>query len=116
MSKEASERKAEGKKTYDLHIGDLNFKTAPQIVQATIDAINNGKTTYAPPRGIPPLLETVARVIGEERGMHYSPEEVILLKSILLPSTIYLIFVIIVLRFVFNPEANQSLESSFIVL
>jgi aspartate/methionine/tyrosine aminotransferase len=45
-------------------------------VQATIDAINNGKTTYAPPRGIVPLIETVADVISKERGIQYSTDEV----------------------------------------
>lgn len=76
VSAEAGERRAEGQTVYDFHIGDLNFKTPSIVIEAAKQALDAGKTTYCAPRGLQPLTETIARVIGKERGVYYSPEQV----------------------------------------
>ena len=76
MSAEAALHRQAGNRVFDFHIGDLNFSTPPHICQALKQAIDDGKTNYCPARGVRPLAETLARVIGEERGVVFEPDQV----------------------------------------
>ncbi len=56
----ASRLEAEGLKVYHFEVGQPDFPTPPNIVDAAIEALRQGFTKYVPARGIPPLLDAIA--------------------------------------------------------
>jgi aspartate/methionine/tyrosine aminotransferase len=76
VSAEAAELAAQGRKVYPFHLGDLNIPTADHIVEATLQAVRDGKTTYCPNAGIPALREALAADVGAARGIADGPENV----------------------------------------
>jgi len=78
VSAEASAFAAQGKKIYPFHIGDLNLPTPRNIVEATMRAMQDGKTCYCPNAGISTLREVLASEINAARGTHYNEENVII--------------------------------------
>ncbi len=76
VSAEAAALAAEGKTVYPFHLGDLNLATPENIVQASLAAIREGKTTYCPNAGIPQLREALAADVGRARGLAYAAENV----------------------------------------
>jgi aspartate aminotransferase len=67
----------EGNKIYPFHLGDLNFPTAPHIVEALNKAIRDGKTGYCPAAGIPQLREALAEDVSNRRNLAFTSENVI---------------------------------------
>ena len=65
-----------GHKVYPFHLGDINLKTPQNIVEATMKAIEDGKTGYCPSEGILSLREELANDVGQRRNVIYSPENV----------------------------------------
>ena len=65
-----------GHKVYPFHLGDINLKTPQNIVEATMKAIEDGKTGYCPSEGILSLREALANDVGRRRNVIYSPENV----------------------------------------
>lgn len=49
----------EGKRIYHFEVGQPDFPTPPNVVQAGIDALSQGFTKYTSSRGIPPLLDAI---------------------------------------------------------
>jgi aspartate/methionine/tyrosine aminotransferase len=78
VSNEAAVYAAKGKKIYPFHIGDLNFHTPANIIEATEKAIHDGKTGYCSNAGIPVLREALANDINKARGTSYTMENVII--------------------------------------
>ncbi|MFO7631811.1 MAG: aminotransferase class I/II-fold pyridoxal phosphate-dependent enzyme [Caldilinea sp.] len=76
VSEAAAAWRAQGHKIYPFHLGDINIPTPANIVAAQNKAIADGKTGYAPAAGIPPLREALAEVVGAQRGMGYTPENI----------------------------------------
>ena len=76
VSAQAKDWESKGNKVYPFHLGDLNMKTPPNIVEATMRAIQDGKTGYCPSEGILPLREALANDVGYRRGVDYNPENV----------------------------------------
>ena len=76
VSAQAKDWASKGNKVYPFHLGDLNMKTPPNIVEATMRAIQDGKTGYCPSEGILPLREALANDVGYRRGVEYNPENV----------------------------------------
>jgi len=60
ISNEAKRRIAAGEDVIDLGVGEPDFGTPSRASQAGIEAINRGKTHYAPNAGIPELRTAVA--------------------------------------------------------
>ena len=77
VSGKAREWAEKGNKVYPFHLGDINIITPRNIINAAMKAINDGKTGYAPSAGIMPLREALAEDVGMQRGVSYSPEEVV---------------------------------------
>ncbi len=69
VSAEAAAFAARGNKVYPFHIGDLNFKTPANIIEAATKAMYDGKTGYCPNAGIPQLREVLADHIQSTRGI-----------------------------------------------
>jgi len=76
VSAEAEALAAQGRTIYPFHLGDLNIPTADAIVEASLKAIRDGKTTYCPNAGIAPLREALAADVGGARGVHYGVDNV----------------------------------------
>jgi len=72
-----SELEAKGRDIVDLSVGQPDFETPPEIVQATQRALEEGHTTYTPSDGIPKLREAAATYLNERHGLDYGPENVL---------------------------------------
>lgn len=68
---------AQGRDVVYLQIGEPDFDTPPNIVQAAVDALQSGWTHYGPAAGDPELREAIAAYIASSRDARYRPEQVI---------------------------------------
>jgi aspartate/methionine/tyrosine aminotransferase len=69
---------AQGKEVIHFEIGEPDFPTAPNIVEAAKRALDDGWTHYGPPAGFPELREAVAEDVGRRRGISVDPSEVVI--------------------------------------
>ncbi len=77
LSELAKELKKEGRDVIDLSVGEPDFKTPENIVEAAYKALKEGKTFYAPAQGIPELREAIAEKLREENKIDARAENVI---------------------------------------
>jgi aspartate/methionine/tyrosine aminotransferase len=78
---------AQGKKVVHLEIGEPDFATPDNIVEAGISAIQNGYTHYTPASGILEAREAVANFVARTLKTEVDPLEVVLVpgsKNVLL--------------------------------
>jgi aspartate/methionine/tyrosine aminotransferase len=68
---------AQGKHIVHLEIGEPDFDTPLNIKQAAKKAIDDGFTHYGPAAGLPQTKNAIAEYISKTRGIHVSPEEVV---------------------------------------
>ncbi len=68
---------AAGRDIIHLEIGEPDFETPPNIVEAGVRALRGGYTHYGPAHGLPQLREAVAANSLERRGIEHSPEQVL---------------------------------------
>ncbi|HSM34193.1 MAG TPA: aminotransferase class I/II-fold pyridoxal phosphate-dependent enzyme, partial [Anaerolineae bacterium] len=66
-----------GRDIISLHIGEPDFDTPPNIVEAAHRALVDGQTRYAPPLGVPAFREAIAADLGRRHGVEVSPERVV---------------------------------------
>lgn len=76
VSAEAAAFAAKGNKVYPFHLGDMNIITPANVVEASFQAIKDGKTGYCPNYGVPKLREVLAADVSASHGMSYSMENV----------------------------------------
>jgi len=69
---------AQGKEIIHLEIGEPDFPTAPNIVDAAKRALDQGWTHYGPPAGFPELRQAVAEDAGRRRGIAIDPSGVVI--------------------------------------
>jgi len=74
---QAQALEAQGRQIIHLEIGQPDFETQANIVQAGIRAILTGKTRYNPPSGIPALRQALAEDAGRRRGVPFIAEQVV---------------------------------------
>lgn len=74
----ARKLEAQGKQVIHLEIGEPDFATAPNIVEAAKRALENGWTHYGPPAGLVELREAVAEDAGKRRGIAVDSSEVVI--------------------------------------
>ncbi len=72
---------AKGKHIVHLEIGEPDFDTPKNIVEAGIDALRKGYTHYGPSAGLPQLRETIAASVSKSRGVETKPEEVVVVPG-----------------------------------
>ncbi len=77
ISSIAKELKRRGEDVIDLGVGEPDFPTPKHIVEAACKAAMEGKTKYAPTKGIPELLEAIAEKLREENGIDVEAKNVI---------------------------------------
>ena len=78
VSQDAAEFAAQGNKVYPFHLGDLDLPTPPNIMEAAVKAMRDGKTGYNPAAGIPQLRDMLAEVVSAERGISYGRNNVVI--------------------------------------
>ena len=76
VSDDASAFAAAGNEVYPFHLGDIDLRTPPNIIEAAHKAMLDGMTGYDPSAGIMPLREALARNISADRGIDYGPENI----------------------------------------
>jgi len=82
---------AKGRDIVHLEIGEPDFDTPGNIIEAACDALHKGFTHYGPSAGMPPLREAIAQYVSETRRVTATPEEVVVVPGgkpiIFLPSS-----------------------------
>src|SRR5713226_8766544 len=71
----------EGKEIVHLEIGEPDFDTPKNIIEAGVDALHNGWTHYGPSAGLPELRQTIADYVSRSRGVKVVPEEVVVVPG-----------------------------------
>src|SRR5689334_23552068 len=59
---------ARGKDVVHLEIGEPDFDTPQNIIEAGCDALKSGWTHYGPSAGLPDLREAIASYLNRSRG------------------------------------------------
>src|SRR5437588_11564859 len=72
---------AKGRDIVHLEIGEPDFDTPRNIIDAGADAMRKGFTHYGPAAGLPQLRETIAQYVSETRGVNVSPDEVVVVPG-----------------------------------
>jgi aspartate/methionine/tyrosine aminotransferase len=67
----------QGKSIVHLEIGEPDFDTPANIVEAAVAALRGGWTHYSPSGGLPELREAIAEEVTRSRGVKVSPDEVV---------------------------------------
>lgn len=68
---------AQGRDIIHLEVGEPDFATPENIVDAAVNSVKNGATKYTPSAGIPELRAAIAKRVSESRGIHVKPEQVV---------------------------------------
>ena len=71
----------QGKEIVHLEIGEPDFDTPANIIQAGVDALHGGWTHYGPAAGLPDLRRAIADYVSRTRGVPVSSEEVVVVPG-----------------------------------
>lgn len=74
---QAQALQAQGQDIIHLEVGEPDFPTAEPIVQAGIQALNQGKTFYTPALGLPELREKIAAYYLERFNVRINPKRIV---------------------------------------
>src|SRR5881398_2851038 len=72
---------AKGRDIVHLEIGEPDFDTPRNIIDAGCDALHKGFTHYGPSGGLPQLQEAIAQYVSETRRVNVTPEEVVIVPG-----------------------------------
>jgi aspartate/methionine/tyrosine aminotransferase len=68
---------AEGRDVIHLEVGEPDFDTPENIIEAGAAALRSGWTHYGPAPGDPALRQAIVAYINGTRGLAYTPEQVV---------------------------------------
>ncbi|PSQ29176.1 aspartate aminotransferase [Halobacteriales archaeon QS_9_68_17] len=77
ISNKASALAADGVDVVDLSVGEPDFDTPENVVEAGKEAMDAGHTGYTTSNGIPELRDAIAEYLQEDCGLHYERENLI---------------------------------------
>jgi len=77
----ARQLEKQGKEIIHLEIGEPDFDTPANVIDAGIDALHKGWTHYGPPAGLPELRQTIADYVSRTRKIPVSSEEVVVVPG-----------------------------------
>src|SRR4026207_846669 len=72
---------AQGRDIIHLEIGEPDFDTPSNIIEAGCDALRNGFTHYGPSAGMMELREVIAQHVSETRRVDVTPDEVVVVPG-----------------------------------
>jgi aspartate aminotransferase len=70
-----------GRDIVHMEIGEPDFDTPANIVDAAVDALHKGFTHYGPSAGLPDLRKAIAEEVGATRHTKVSPDEVVVVPG-----------------------------------
>ena len=71
----------QGKEIIHLEIGEPDFDTPANIIEAGVDALHEGWTHYGPAAGLPELRQTIADYVSRTRNVPVSSDEVVVVPG-----------------------------------
>jgi aspartate aminotransferase len=71
----------QGRSIIHLEIGEPDFDTPSNVVEAGINALRDGWTHYGPAAGLPELRQNIADYVARTRGVKVTPEEVVVVPG-----------------------------------
>src|SRR5580704_563070 len=71
----------QGKEIIHLEIGEPDFDTPANVIEAGVNALHKGWTHYGPAAGLPELRQTIADYVSRTRGVPVSSEEVVVVPG-----------------------------------
>ncbi len=71
----------QGRDIVHLEIGEPDFDTPTNIINAAVDALQHGWTHYGPSAGLPDLRETIAQYVSETRRVKATADEVVVVPG-----------------------------------
>jgi aspartate aminotransferase len=77
----ARQLEKQGKGIIHLEIGEPDFNTPANVIEAGVDAVHKGWTHYGPPAGLPDLRQTIADYVSRTRNVPVSSEEVVVVPG-----------------------------------
>jgi aspartate/methionine/tyrosine aminotransferase len=72
---------AKGKDIVHLEIGEPDFDTPSNVIEAGVQALKSGYTHYGPSAGLPQLRQTIADYVAKTRNVPVSPDEVVVVPG-----------------------------------
>lgn len=79
--KKANELEAQGKEVVHLEIGQPDFATPDNVIEAAYRAMKNGCTGYTTTQGIPELRQAIAEYYAAEQNVLASADEVVVVPG-----------------------------------
>lgn len=74
----AKAMEATGREVIHLEIGEPDFDTPGNIIEAAVKALKGGYTHYGPSAGLPDVRKAFAEFITKDRGVKVSPENIVI--------------------------------------
>ena len=71
----------QGKSIIHLEIGEPDFDTPANVVEAGVDALRKGWTHYGPSAGLPELRQALAEYVSRTRGVKVTSDEVVVVPG-----------------------------------
>jgi aspartate aminotransferase len=71
----------QGKSIIHLEIGEPDFDTPANVVEAGVEALRKGWTHYGPSAGLPELRQALADYVGRTRGVKVTSDEVVVVPG-----------------------------------
>jgi len=71
----------QGKKIIHLEIGEPDFDTPSNVVEAAVTALHKGWTHYGPSAGLPELRQAIAEEVSNTRKVKVSADEVVVVPG-----------------------------------
>ncbi|MGC2451148.1 MAG: pyridoxal phosphate-dependent aminotransferase [Candidatus Sulfotelmatobacter sp.] len=71
----------QGKSIIHLEIGEPDFDTPANVVEAGVDALRKGWTHYGPSAGLPDLRQALAEYVSRTRGVRVASDEVVVVPG-----------------------------------
>ncbi len=71
----------QGKEIVHLEIGEPDFDTPANIVEAGVEALHKGWTHYGPSAGLPELRQAIAQEVSHSRGVQVASDEVVVVPG-----------------------------------
>lgn len=78
MSAKSAEMKAAGEKVINFGVGEPDFNTPENIIQAAKDAMDKGYTKYVAAAGLPALKKAVCEKFKRDNNLDYKPSQIVI--------------------------------------
>lgn len=72
---------AQGREIIHLEIGEPDFDTPHNVIEAGVSALRGGYTHYTPAAGILPLRQAIADEVAQTRGISVHPDQVVVVPG-----------------------------------